>query len=304
MSAHGFQKRQANGVLRVVALCGVVFALAADSARSVAFAAQNAGGQPSQRRTAQAGGPAKPTAPATVEDLASSIIGVKLRVDGNKVIISHVRRGGQADRSGIRPGDQLTSIEKHKIASLNDVLSVLQHFKPGQGVVMTVIPSTAPRQLYMAPPAQQASSPRPGNAMLGATLNDASGGVVVGQLSIGGPAVVGGLRSGDKLLSIDGQKFKSKQQLMAYIDHAHAGDRVDIAIQRDGWQRTLLVTLGARDQVASLPKMTVPPAQQEGSTSGGATTSTYVDDGDEWADEKEAVDMYNVNDRALYTDFD
>jgi S1-C subfamily serine protease len=242
---------------------------------------------------------------ATANKLADSILGVKLRVDGGNIIVSHIRRGGVADLSGVRPGDQLQSIEKHKIASVQDVTKVLQHYKMGDAMVLTVTPAAGPRQIYLAPPAQAASASRPGGAMLGANLSDDGGSVVTGQLSMGGPAIVAGLRSGDRIVSINGKPITSRAQLLSVINSDSPGDRIHLTVQRGEWQRPLVVTLGAKDQVAALSKMTVPPESAGPQPAQRQTTTKILDDpNDEWADENEALDIYNVNDRALYTDFD
>ncbi|MES1213779.1 MAG: PDZ domain-containing protein [Singulisphaera sp.] len=248
---------------------------------------------------------ASSAAQASGADLAERILGARLKVDAGKVIVTEVKRGGTADRSGVRPGDQVDSIEKHKVASLDDVAKVLSHFKPGDGVVMTVIPKAGPRQLYIAPPIEQAAPVQPGNAMLGANLNDAARVVTVGEISMGGPAVVAGLRSGDQIVAIDGQAITSKAQVLKIVASHHPGNRITITIKRAGWQRGLIVRLAPRDQVAALPKLWVPSPQASQQPPGAPSESVHVvDPNDEWADAKEAEDIYNVNDRALYTDFD
>ncbi|MBI2824557.1 MAG: PDZ domain-containing protein [Planctomycetia bacterium] len=242
------------------------------------------------------------TQQAKSNDLAESILGARLRFSDGQVIVSHVKRGGAAERAGVRPGDTLQSIEKHKIASLQDVVKVLQHFKPGHGIVMNVVPKAGPRQLYVTPAAPTSGMSPSGRAMLGANLSDASGAVVAGELSMGGPAIVAGLRSGDRLVAFNGKPIKSRAQLLGLVNDCRPGDRVDLTIQRAGWQRSLVVTLAARDQVAALPKMLV-PSQAEGQANAPAAADSQVQP-DGWVDEQRAEDLYNVNDRALYTDFD
>jgi S1-C subfamily serine protease len=242
---------------------------------------------------------------ATAKDLASSILGAKLQATDGQVFVTEVKRGGAADRAGVRPGDQLDSIEKHKINSLQDVVTVLEHFKTGHGVVMTVIPKAGPRQVYVAPSLPQPAATQPGGAMLGANLTDAAGAVTVGEISMGGPAVVAGLRSGDRIVAIDGQAVNSKAQVLAIVNQHRPGNRVNVTVNRGGWQRPLVVRLGARDQVAALPKLWVPsPSANQLPPQQKSPTVNADDPNDEWADAKEAEDIYNVNDRALYTDFD
>ena len=182
---------------------------------------------------------------AAAEDLTESILGAQVEFRDGKVIVTHVKRGGTADRAGVRPGDQLQSIEKHVVGSPDDVTKVLEHFKPGDGIVLTVVPKASARQLYLAPPVKKPSNPLAGTAMLGVTLSDSSGSVVAGQLSMGGPAIVAGLRSGDKIVAVDGSPIAAKDQLLKIVSASSPGDRIDLTIQRDGWRRTLPVRLGA-----------------------------------------------------------
>lgn len=234
--------------------------------------------------------------------LADTILGAKLRFADGQVTVSHVKRGGVADQSGVRPGDTLQSIEKHQIKTSQDVVKVLSHYQPGHGVVMTVIPKAGPRQIYLAPQPPKAKGPA-GRAMLGANLNDADGAVVAGELTMGGPAVIAGVRSGDQLVAIDNQKITSKALLLSVVNAHAPGDRVQLTIKRGGWQRTLTVTLAARDKVASLPKMWIPVPTANDQQQPSPRVDTQ-DESDQWADEQEAEDIYNVNERALYTDFD
>ncbi|HVU90221.1 MAG TPA: PDZ domain-containing protein [Pirellulales bacterium] len=239
---------------------------------------------------------------AEAKDLAASILGAKIELSDGKVIVSHVKRAGTADRAGVRPGDQITSIEKHPVSSPEDVVKVLSHFKPGDGVVLTVIPKPGPRQIFVAPPLEQAAPAQPG--MLGVTLNESAGAVTAGEVSMGGPAVVAGLRSGDQIVAVDGQPVTSKAQILAAVNKHRAGNRISLAIKRGGGQRSVMVRLGARSQVAALPKLWVPSPQTPQQEPASPGSQGVEDPNDEWADPKEAEDLYNVNERALYTDFD
>ncbi len=243
-----------------------------------------------------------PAAPKPTGDLTESVLGARLRVEDGKVIVTHIKRGGRADKAGIRPGDQLDSIEKRKLTSMKDVLNVLAHVQPGHGLVMSVVPKAGPRRLYFAAVPTAPEKPTPSGAMLGATLSDSSAGVLVGPLSMGGPAVVAGIRSGDVIVSVNGQGVNTRAQILAILNGENPGDRIDLVVERGGWKRTLPVTLDSKAQVGTLPKMAVPPPQAQ-----QAATPRVVnqeDPNDEWADAQEAEDIYNVNDRALYTDFD
>ena len=106
-------------------------------------------------------------------------------------------------------------------------------------------------------------------------------------------------------MAIDGQPVTSKAQLQKVVSQHRPGNSISLAITRGGWQRSFMVRLGTRDQVAALPKLWVPSPQAPQQEPAPAGSKVIVEDpNDEWADPKEAEDLYNVNDRALYTDFD
>ncbi|MBI5947382.1 MAG: trypsin-like peptidase domain-containing protein [Chloroflexi bacterium] len=74
----------------------------------------------------------------------------------------------------------------------------------------------------------------------------AEGGVVLGDRSVqnGGPAATAGIKAGDVIVSIGGDRVRNEADLaVAMIDH-HPGEVVDVEIYRDGKKLTVKVTLG------------------------------------------------------------
>ena len=114
--------------------------------------------------------------------------------------------------------------------------------------------------------------------------------------------MVAGIRSGDVIVSVDGHSVNTRAQILSILNGENPGDRIDVVVQRGGWKRTLPVTLDSKAQVGVLPKMVVPPPEVQGAVA--PPVVNQEDPSDEWADAQEAEDIYNVNDRALYTDFD
>lgn len=56
--------------------------------------------------------------------------------DVQGVLISNVFRGGAADKAGLRPGDVITMIDKHKITSAFDIVNAIGAKRPGTEVVL------------------------------------------------------------------------------------------------------------------------------------------------------------------------
>jgi S1-C subfamily serine protease len=77
-------------------------------------------------------------------------------------------------------------------------------------------------------------------------------GILVREATAGGPAAAAGLRggspdqpgSGDVIRSVDGHPVRRVSDLVAYIDTKQVGETVALAINRDGRDHILAVTLG------------------------------------------------------------
>jgi 2-alkenal reductase len=89
-------------------------------------------------------------------------------------------------------------------------------------------------------------------------------GVLVSEVTVGGPAAAAGLRGidpttgqgGDVITSIDGQTVTVFDDLLGYIvQRTQVGQTVNLTILRDGQPQTLSLTLGERPDT--------PPAQQQ-----------------------------------------
>ena len=73
------------------------------------------------------------------------------------------------------------------------------------------------------------------------------GGVFIADVVQGGPAWDGGIRSGDVMVSMDGEDVPTARDLIAFLrQRVKAGDEVEITVVHDGNQIALTVTLGER----------------------------------------------------------
>ncbi len=77
-----------------------------------------------------------------------------------------------------------------------------------------------------------------------------SGGAQVGDAAAGGPAAEAGIRPGDVITEVDGQKVQDPEDVAAAIEDDKPGDKVDVTVQRGGSEQTIQVTLGQRPDQA------------------------------------------------------
>jgi putative serine protease PepD len=86
-------------------------------------------------------------------------------------------------------------------------------------------------------------------AFIGIEGDDAGDGEGVAVLAVspGGPAEQAGLRAGDVVRSIDGDRINSMDQLVSALIQRDVGDQVSLQVERNGAPRTLRVRLQARE---------------------------------------------------------
>jgi len=79
---------------------------------------------------------------------------------------------------------------------------------------------------------------------VGKSKSDEDAGVAVTDVLEGGPAAAGGLRIGDRLLTLDGRWTDSVADTFAAVSSAKPGKAVTLVIKRDGKELKLTVTPG------------------------------------------------------------
>jgi len=87
-------------------------------------------------------------------------------------------------------------------------------------------------------------------AYLGVSTGAGNGGAVVREATAGAPGARAGLRSGDVIVAVDGQRITGPDDVAAAIQDRAPGDSVDVEVRRDGELRTLEVRLSARPEQA------------------------------------------------------
>jgi putative serine protease PepD len=83
-------------------------------------------------------------------------------------------------------------------------------------------------------------------AYLGVSTAEGSGGAVVQEATAGGPAADAGVRAGDVIVTVAGERIGDPDDVAAAIQDRRPGDSVEIEVRRDGALQTFDVELTAR----------------------------------------------------------
>jgi S1-C subfamily serine protease len=237
------------------------------------------------------------------EVTTNDTLGTRLRQSRHgEVIVVQVRHNGPGDRRGIRPGDQILSIDSAHIASVADVNRALREHDRAQDLKIVVKPSTQPRYITLASLHRQSAASKPAHpGMLGVTLNVEDQRVIVSELYSNGPAEEAGVKTGDVIEAIDGHAVATRKDALDILGRHKAGDAVDLLIERNGWRRDFQIALAPQADVANRPLVTETP---ETTIRGQGPVVERATDDDEWLDSDEYEDIRDPFLRARETDFD
>ncbi len=94
-------------------------------------------------------------------------------------------------------------------------------------------------------------------------------GAEVAAVTSGTPAASAGIKAGDVIIAVDGQRIDSSMALVAQIRELTAGDQTKVTIIRDGARQDLNVTLAVKPTHVQLTHRAPPPARPAPPTGAG-----------------------------------
>ena len=182
-------------------------------------------------------------------DMVTPEIAAKAELqEGKGVLVNSVFEGDPAERAGLRVGDIILKIGGIAVNSPTTMIRIVGVISPGQTVNLDILrdgkPHIIPVKLenYPKTTSKQASlsSPTAKFPVLGIELEPASGetdgadnGVVVKEVIIGSAAESKGLKSGDKILAINGDPVMSLKHYANIIEKIQTGGSVFFLLSRN-----------------------------------------------------------------------
>ncbi len=169
--------------------------------------------------------------------------------EGKGVLVNSVFEGDPAERAGLRVGDIIIKIGGVAINSPTRMIRIVGVISPGQTVQLDILrdgkPHVIPVKLENYPkktPKQASlSTPQEEFPVLGIELEPASeeidnaddDGVVIKEVIIGSAAESRGLKSGDKIVAVNGSSIMSRKQYENIIQKIQPGGSVFLLLTRN-----------------------------------------------------------------------
>jgi regulator of sigma E protease len=167
-----------------------------------------------------------------------------------RAVVGDVKADTPAAMAGLASGEEIVAIDGAPVGGQRDVVFGLLDALSGSGTAALRVRGTdgATREATLAVPDPEArrrlTEPELLFVGLGFQFWQPPIPAVVGTVTPGGPAEQAGLRTGDRIVAVDGERISDFRTLVARISGA-PGQSVAIGYERDGTEASVRLTIGS-----------------------------------------------------------
>jgi C-terminal processing protease CtpA/Prc len=171
------------------------------------------------------------------------------------VRVQHVVPGSPAEKAGIQENDVIVSVDRNKVSDARDIRDVVRNMdephemqievqRDGRPVTVTVTPekrdfamlSVMGNRMYMGVNLQEL------NPDLAAYFQvDPNAGVLITSVEPDSPAAKAGLRSGDVITHINGNKVNQSSDVVSQLGDSEEGKQLEVTVLRHGSEQKMIV---------------------------------------------------------------
>jgi regulator of sigma E protease len=135
--------------------------------------------------------------------------------------------------SGVQPGDRIVAVNGVRTGTWEKVITQLKDLLPGQSISLSVDRAGGEQTLTAKMP--------PASGTLESVIGYPPMPAVTDEIGIGTPAEKAGMKTGDKIVAINGKPIVTWEQLVEYV-HGSGGHPVQFLVERDAKDLTFDIT--------------------------------------------------------------
>jgi regulator of sigma E protease len=135
--------------------------------------------------------------------------------------------------SGVQPGDRIVAVNGVRTGTWEKVITQLKDLLPGQSISLSVDRAGGEQTLTAKMP--------PASGTLESVIGYPPMPAVTDEIGIGTPAEKAGMKTGDKIVAINGKPIVTWEQLVEYV-HGSGGHAVQFLVERDAKDLTFDIT--------------------------------------------------------------
>ena len=155
-------------------------------------------------------------------------------IPGLKPVIAEIEVDSPAMVAGLVQGDEIISIDGQNTPTWNAVIkAMVPHIQDGSAIAIGTKSEFDETRLIMNLPKLDLTQQRDLLTLLGITPLIPDFAPIIGQVVDGGAADSAGIKSGDRVISADGQAIQTWRSWVAFIQ-ARPGQPISVSIERDG----------------------------------------------------------------------
>lgn len=154
---------------------------------------------------------------------------------GQQPVVGYVLKGSAAEKAGLQPGDKILALENNSQPTWEDVRFEI-FLRPEEAIPLKVERGGQVLDLTLTPSARQIEKEKFGEAGIEAYVPIKQ--VTVTAVEPGKPAALAGMKSGDKIIGVNGQKLTSWSQFKGALATGQ-GQPIQVQVERDQKQLDL-----------------------------------------------------------------
>lgn len=164
--------------------------------------------------------------------------------DGGGAKITEVTKDGPAEKSGLKAGDTVVSVDGFKVAGYEKFVEQFVDKKPGDKLKLAVKRDGKDIEIEVTLGTRPAPETPASNPVAG--FRPAAGDpLVVEDVTDGGPAAKAGILPGDQILAVNERKVSNLNDYITVVRSKKAGDTITLTLMREKAEKKIAVTLAA-----------------------------------------------------------